>query len=125
MREIEVKNIPISFSTVSKLRKYYKRIKPDIIHTHLGHADILGIWSARNIRRKSFCTMHNIYFKKNFLDAIFFEIYQILFLKVVKRGHIISISKSVENHVLKRLQIPKESLYIYYYNAIPKGNIVQ
>ena len=83
---VEIKNIPFSFSTASELRKYYKSIKPDIIHTHLGHADILGIWSARNIDAKVFCTMHNIYFKKNFLDVIFFEIYKFLFLNVVKNG---------------------------------------
>jgi len=120
---IEVKNIPISFSTVSKLKKYYKRIKPDIIHTHLGHADILGSWSARNLDVKVFCTMHNIYFKKNFLDAVFFEIYKLLFLTVVKRGHIISISKAVENHVLNRLQIPKYRSHLLL-NAIPLKEIL-
>jgi len=119
---VEVKNIPISFSTVLKLKKCYKRIKPDIIHTHLGHADILGTWSARNIESKVFCTMHNIYFKKNFLDVVFFEIYKFLFLRTVKKGHIISISKSVESHVLNRLRIPINRSHLLV-NAIPKKEI--
>ncbi len=117
-----VKQIPFSLFIVRELKKYYKSINPDIIHTHLGHGDLIGIWSARNLKSKIFCTMHNIYFKKNFLDLLFFKAYRILFLNVVKKGHIISISKSVEEHVLNRLKIPKKRSHLLL-NAIPLKKI--
>ncbi len=117
-KRIEVKNIPISLSTIKQLKNYYKKTSPDIIHTHLGHADFLGIWSARKTKAKVFCTMHNIYFKKNLFDIVFFELYKFLFLNIVKRGCIISISKAVEAHVVKRLKLPKERSYLLL-NAIP------
>ncbi|CAA0145020.1 glycosyltransferase family 4 protein [Tenacibaculum maritimum] len=117
---IKVKQIPLNFLTVSRLKKYYKTVKPTVIHTHLGHADLLGIWSARNQKANIFCTMHNIYFKKNFLDAIFFKCYTYLFLKISKNCKVISISKSVEEHVLKKLKLPQNRSFLLY-NAIPNS----
>ncbi len=115
---IKVKRIAFSLSIIKQLKAYIVKIKPDIIHTHLGHADLLGIWSARNISAKIFCTIHSTYHKKNILDKIFFKLYSFLFLKIVKDAQVISISKSVENHVLNRLKIPKERSHLLA-NAIP------
>ncbi len=117
-KKVITKQLPLLITTTTKLATYFNEVKPDIIHTHLGHADILGLWSARKTKAKVFTTMHNIYFKKNFLDKIFFKIYTFLFLKIVKTSRVISISKSVEKHVLTRLKLPKERSYLLY-NAIP------
>lgn len=113
-KRIKAYQVPFSFSMIKEMKLLYKAINPDIIHTHLGHADLLGVWSARKTSAKVFCTMHNIYFKKNILDTFFFKMYSFLFLK---KGHIISISKSVETHVLKKLKIPNERSHLLY-NAI-------
>ena len=113
-----VSHIPLSLLTVRNLQNYYKKHTPDVIHTHLSHADFLGIWSARKTKAKVFCTMHNIYFKQNILDAVFFKVYRFLFHRIVKGAHMISISKSVENHVLSKLKIRKNRSHLLY-NAIP------
>lgn len=87
------------------------------MHTHLGHADFIGLWAAKNTKSKLFCTMHNIYFKYNLYDQIFFWGYRILF-KIVKNVNVISISKSVKDHVENKLKVnPKRSFLIY--NGIP------
>ena len=117
-KRIKVYQVPFSFSMIKKMKLLFENINPDIIHTHLGHADLLGVWSARKSSAKIFCTMHNIYFKKSILDILFFKIYSFLFLRKVKKSHIISISKSVETHVLQKLKIPKERSHLLY-NAIP------
>lgn len=118
-KRVIIKQIPISFTTTKKLKAYFKSIKPNIIHTHLGHADIFGLWSTRKSNAKVFITMHNIYFKKNFLDAVIFKLYSFLLLKINKTSRVISISKSVENHVLTKLKLPKERSFLLY-NAIPE-----
>lgn len=112
------KQIPFSFSIINKLKKYYKTVKPDILHTHLGHADLLGIWSARNMSVKIFTTMHSTFFKKNWLDNIFFLLYRIIKFKIKDNWHIISISKSVEKQVLKKIKIDKKKSHLLN-NAIP------
>jgi glycosyltransferase involved in cell wall biosynthesis len=117
-KRVIVKQIPLSFRITKKLETYYKKSNPDIIHTHLGHADIFGIWSARNIKTKIFCTMHSVHFKKGQIDKLFFKIYTFLFLMVAKKSVMISISESVENHVIKRLKIPKNRSFLLL-NAIP------
>jgi len=117
-KRVKVKNIPLTIFVSKKLRQYFKNINPDIIHTHLGHADIIGIWSSRGLNSEIFCTMHSTYFKKNYLDKIFFKIYRYLFLRVSKNIHVISISKSVENLVIKTLKVSKSNSYLLY-NAIP------
>lgn len=116
-----VKQIPVSFSTIKDLSIYYHKVNADIIHTHLGHADVLGLWAARKNNAKIFCTLHNIYFKKNYLDLLFFKMYKYIFSKVVARTNVISISKSVESHVLHTLNVEKERSFLLY-NAIPSSS---
>lgn len=117
-----IKQIRISKNVVSELKEYYDEVNPDVIHTHLGHADLIGIWSARKLKAKIFCTMHNVSFKKNILDFFFFKVYTFLFLKVVKKAKVISISKVVEHHVINKLKIPKNRSYLLM-NAIPSKKI--
>ncbi|PKQ45749.1 glycosyltransferase [Confluentibacter flavum] len=120
--KICVKKIPLTISTTKELRKYFKNIKPDVIHTHLGHADIIGIWSARNLKTKIFCTMHNIYIQQNVYDNFYFIVYKFLFKIASPHTKVISISKSVEKHVLERLGLPKNRSFLIY-NAIPPNII--
>ncbi len=119
-----IKQIPLSLSSLSMLKKYYDLIVPDIIHTHLGHADVLGLYAARKNNAKLFCTLHNVYIKKNHLDLLFFKMYKYIFSSVVPKVNIISISKSVENHVLNTLNVDKERSFLLY-NAIPSNPLVK
>ncbi|SNR17701.1 glycosyltransferase family 4 protein [Tenacibaculum jejuense] len=115
-KEISITYIPLSPLTVIKLRQYYKKVNAKIIHTHLSHADILGIIASLGFKAKVFCTMHNIYFKKNKIDSFLFFVYTILFK--LKKTHVISISKSVKNHVISTLKQSKSRSFLLY-NAIP------
>lgn len=117
-KRVVIKQIPLTIFTIKKLRSYFKSYKPEVIHTHLGHADILGIWAAKKSNAKIFCTMHNIYFKQSFIDTIFFKIYKYLFKKRKRNVKVISISKSVESHVINTLKLPKDRSFLLY-NAIP------
>lgn len=119
-----VRRIPFTLNVASKVKEYFKTIHPDIIHTHLGHADFIGLWAARNCKAKVFCTMHNIYFKKAIIDQLYFKIYTFLFLKVVSNSKIISISKSVEEHVVKKIKLPAERSLLLE-NAIPLKEIIK
>ncbi|WKD85554.1 GalNAc-alpha-(1-_4)-GalNAc-alpha-(1-_3)-diNAcBac-PP-undecaprenol alpha-1,4-N-acetyl-D-galactosaminyltransferase [Polaribacter huanghezhanensis] len=119
-KKIHIKQIPFSRHIVTNLKKFYEQVQPDIIHTHLGHADLLGIWSARKTKAALFCTMHNIYFKKNYLDFFFFKLYTFLFLNAAKNTHVISISKAVEKHVVKKLKVPKERSHVLKNAISPK-----
>lgn len=119
-----IKRIPFNFLTSRNLVSYYKKHNPDIIHTHLGHADILGLWAAKKSKAKVFCTMHNIYFKQDFSDKIFFKIYKFLFLKRLPKSNVISISKSVENHVINKLSVPNHRSFLLY-NAIEPKNCIK
>ena len=121
-KRILIKRIPLSLLTIKKLSNYYKNENADIIHTHLGHADIIGFIAVKNSKAKVFCTMHNIYFKKNNLDELFFKIYRYLFLKRVPKSKVISISESVEKHVISTLKVPRSRSFLLY-NAISPKNI--
>lgn len=119
-KRVIIKNIPLSFSTKSKLKSFFNEINPHIIHTHLGHADILGFLAAKKTKAKIFTTIHSTFFKKNFLDHIYFFLYRQL-LKKITRIQIIAISKSVENLALKKFKVSKERIHLLY-NAIPETN---
>lgn len=117
--KVIVSQIKLNKSINSNLKNAFKRIEPDIIHTHLGHADFFGLWASKSFKAKKFCTMHNIYFKKNYLDIIFFKIYRFLFNNYLKDCQVISISKSVKNHVEDKLKVNSTNSHLIY-NAIPK-----
>ncbi|WP_372754708.1 glycosyltransferase [Mariniflexile sp.] len=117
-KRVKVKNLELSLFLAKKMRSYFKSVNPDIIHTHLGHADLIGIWSSRNLKSRVFCTMHNIYFQRNLLDSVFFKIYKFLFFNAAKNIQVVSISKSVEQHVINTLKLPQNQSHLLY-NAIP------
>lgn len=112
--------VPLSlFSTASQINALLKVLKPDVVHTHLGHADLLGLWAARNLPAKLFCTMHNIQFKHSVLDWFIFFMYWLLFKTVAKRCHVVCISKSVQHHVQRVLGVNPSQVHLLY-NGIPK-----
>ncbi len=119
---IKFTQIPINFLVFHNLRKHLKKVNPNVIHTHLGHADLIGLWSSRHLKVKKFCTMHNIWFKWNWKDYIIFFLYRLIFRTVGKDCTVISISKSVKNHVENVLKVDKKKS-ILIYNGIPKLKI--
>ena len=40
-QQIQFFRVPLGLSCWKNLRSLFKKINPDVIHTHLGHADIL------------------------------------------------------------------------------------
>jgi len=115
---IKIHYIPLNLSTPLKLRKLIKHIKPDIVHTHLGHSDLLGLWASRGLNIKLFCTMHNIWFKWNYKDYLIFTLYYILFKTIASKCKVICISKIVAQHVINTLGVKKENVYVVY-NGVP------
>ena len=118
---VKVQHIPLGFKCPRLVRQQLKKINPDIVHTHLGHADLIGLWACRRLKVKKFCTMHNIWFKWSGFDRMIFAVYQLFFRTIARDCIVICISKSVQNHVRKRLGVsPGKSPLLY--NSIP--NIV-
>jgi len=117
-KRVHVKQYPFSLSFIIKLKKDVTNLKPEIIHTHLGHADLIGLWIVRNLNVKIFTTIHSTNFKNNWKDTIFFMLYRSLKSKIKNKWQVISISKSVENVVIKKIRIEKENSHVLY-NAIP------
>src|SRR5258706_15539897 len=65
---VQLHKTDLDFRCAGRLRRFIKMLKPDVIHTHLGHADLIGLWACRGLNVKRFCTMHNIWFKWNWKD---------------------------------------------------------
>ena len=121
-KNINILHIPVNFKTASHIRKYVIDHTIEIVHTHLGHADFIGLWAIRGLNVKPFCTMHNIWYKFNFMDQLIFKVYTFLFTRVVKNCKVICISKVVKEHVLKTLRVPEERIRLIY-NGIPARKI--
>ncbi|MCK0130236.1 glycosyltransferase [Flavobacteriaceae bacterium F08102] len=116
--EIEFFHLPMTPLILGSLLNLIREIRPDIIHTHLGHADGIGTIAARLSKVQQFATLHNVSIKKNWLDTIFFWLYRRLFLNIGKNVQVIGISESVFKHAEKTLKIPLNQLHLLY-NAIP------
>lgn len=111
-KKVIVKNIPLSIVTVFRLNRYFKKAHPDVIHTHLSHADIIGSMASVGSNAKVFTTIHSTKFRNNAFDSIIFLICAIVFR--VYKVNVISISKSVEKVVLRKFYLrQKRSLLLY------------
>jgi glycosyltransferase involved in cell wall biosynthesis len=119
---ISVIKFGLGISTVVTVRKYIRKKKPDIIHTHLGHADLLTMVSAVGLKGRYFSTMHNIWFKKEIKDYFFFGLYILFSHSLARRFKYIAISKTVYRHVNRNFRIPENRVRLIY-NAIDISNL--
>jgi glycosyltransferase involved in cell wall biosynthesis len=115
---VTIHYVPLNWNCSNTIRRIIIKIMPDVVHTHLGHADWFGLWAIRGLSVKKYCTMHNIWYKFNILDYIIFGIYIIIFRVVAHDCTVICISKSVEEHIARRIRVPA-SRRILIYNAVP------
>jgi len=122
-QRITFHRVDLGMSCASKLRSLVKQIHPDVVHTHLGHADLIGLWAVRGLPLKRVCRMHNIWFKRNWIDnVVIFPLYSFLFRTVAKDCKVIAISESVAKHCREVLHA-KPANVILLYNAIPNISI--
>jgi len=105
---IRVHHIPLNFSTARNVKKLLKQLKPDIVHTHVGHADLIGLWASRNLPAKIFCTLHGIAYKGDWRDNIIFLLYRGMFNLVSKKSKVTCVSKDAYKHAIHRLKVKKE-----------------
>lgn len=108
------------FSFGKKLRAEINAFNPDVVHTHLGHADLLGLFALRKQKLKKFCTLHNVYYKWNFVDNIIFFAYRWLFRILSQPVNVIGISSAVAQHAIDTYGV--EPSYVFFVpNSIPEN----
>lgn len=120
---VRVHQVPLSRSIVRNLRALLARLQPDVVHTHLGHADFVGLIASQGLPVKRYCTMHNIYFKYDWRDQIFFLGYRALFALPARDVHVIAISRSVATHVHRTLGVVERRISVIY-NGIPQVQLM-
>ncbi len=97
--------------TLLRLKKYIKKTKPDIIHTHLLTGDGTGFLITLFFPHITWVsTMHNTHEHRPLLYRVFWKIA----LKRVDR--VIAVSKRVQTYVIKKFGVSKEKVV-----TIPNG----
>lgn len=116
---VSVHHVPLGWRLVRDLAALVRRLDPDVVHTHLGHADLVGLWATRKLPCRHICTMHNIWFKHDRRDRLFFAAYALLFRRIVPGCQVIAISGAVAEHVRDRLRVPDDRVHLIR-NAVPQ-----
>ncbi len=101
-KRIQVHKIDLSLSAPFKLRKLIKSIQPTIVHSHLGHADLIGMTACFGLKVNYFITLHNVYFKKDVRDEVFYFFYRLLLTFSVPKAKVISVGKAVEENLARK-----------------------
>lgn len=119
-------NILKLFVNFCKLFFLIKKIKPDIVHSHLALAEIAIIWLKNFFNFKFVVTKHldsfhfegsrgqNLFFSGLFLEKILFK----------KADYIIFISHSVKKYFLKKINVTKKKYSVIYYGICRNNNKV-
>jgi glycosyltransferase involved in cell wall biosynthesis len=121
---IKVVKIGLGLSTIVRIRNLVRQKKPDIIHTHLGHADLLTMIAVVGLKGRYFSTIHNIWFKKGIKDYFFFGFYFLFSHSFARKFKYVAISKSVYRHVYRNFRVPASRLRLIY-NAIDLSNVTK
>ena len=120
---IKIYHIPYNFSCLFRLRKFLKNLDPEVLHTHVGHADIIGLLAATGLEMKKFSTIHNIRYTWNYVDYIYYFLYRLTFNIWARRCIVIGASKVVSNHISTRLKVKKKNIVVLY-NAINDSSLL-
>lgn len=117
-----IEKVEFSLRGMVAFRKIMKEKPPTIFHTHLGHADLFGIYSTIGLKMKGVTTFHNIWYKNDFRDYFIFLLYRFGFL-FHRRWKAIGISRSVLNHIKRWYGLrPPKSKLLYNFVSEYKGD---
>jgi len=92
--------------------KELKRIKPNIIHTHLRDANILGISAAKflGIKKRIYTRHHSTYHHDNFPKAVKWD-------KMVNKWatDIVAISENVKNVLIEKENVSEKKIHLIHH----------
>jgi len=116
---VEIHLVPLGKGCIKGIRAKLIEWQPEVLHTHLGHADFAGQYASRRLPMARVCTMHNIWFKWDWRDQLYFTAYKWMFRHTVPNCHVVGIGKSVTEHIRGRLGVPADRSSMIY-NGIPE-----
>jgi len=90
--------IGLSGGSLGRLRGLYINTGAQSIHTHLVHADFLGLMAARGLGVPIFSTAHNAHFRTGGADAAFQLGYRALYSLLAPATEVVAISETVARH---------------------------
>lgn len=90
----------LGVGTAFALRRLVRHLRPAIIHTHLPHADILGLAATQGMAPRRFITLHNARFRTGRADALFQAAYRQLLSRWATDVQAIAISDAVAQQAI-------------------------
>ena len=104
--------IGLDLGTAGRLRRLMKDLRPDVVHTHLGHADLLGLWAARNLPMHRWCTLHNARFKPGKGDEVYQTLYKMLLTHLAPDTQAVAISQTVARHAERAWGVSPSRIHV-------------
>lgn len=106
--------------TPNRIRSYIRAIQPDVINTHLGHADLLTMWALRRRKHLMVLTLHNVFYTKTWRDRVYFQLYRLGLHRLHPHAHLTGVSPATVRHATRVYRLPKYRRH-YIPNAIPEN----
>ena len=114
--------VGLNLGSVFRVRRLLKALKPAVIHTHLGQADLLGMLAAWHLPGRKVLTLHNVFFSQDWKDRFYFAAYRFILNYIVPEAQVVSISRATDAHALTTLGLPRARVhFIYNYQRAPAG----
>lgn len=111
--------VPLGAGAPSGIQKLVRKIRPAMVHTHLGHADLLGMMALGSSGVPLVCTMHNMGFSHGWKTKFYARLYRILLGTSGRKVRIVAISESVARHVERTLAVRPDRITVLYNPLAP------
>lgn len=107
----QMHEIGLGRHTLGALRSLYRQVQPDVVHTHLVHADMLGLTAAQGLKAKRWITLHNAHFRTDARDYLFQTAYRMLFAYTGGDVQAVAISEAVKQHAIQKWKLKSEQVH--------------
>lgn len=111
--------VPLGLGCIKQLRQEITAFGPDVINSHLGHADLLTWLATSNLKVGKVSTLHLVRFKWDWRDVIYAQLYKAVLKSVATDVWFTAVSTEFAQSAICDFAISPERMKVIY-NSVPE-----
>ncbi len=120
-QKVLLKKVPLGFTCIKQLRQEIEAFAPDVINSHLGHADLLTWLATQDLKIGKVSTLHLVRFKWDWRDVIYAQLYRAILKSVATDVWFTAVSTEFSQSAIVDFAIAPERMRVIY-NSVPELN---
>lgn len=117
--EVSLQKLSLGLNCIKELRKAIVEFSPEVINSHLGHADLLTWQATKKMRIGKVSTLHLVRFKWDWRDVFYAQLYQASLKSIATDVWFTAVSTEFASSAKTDFGIPPNRMKVIY-NSVPE-----